>query len=82
MTPSPWKINIDSLLGTYTANLKIVTVKDIEESHPAWFIDLFLVVQDSVFPWKVQELQDNSQPSKQICQDISFAFDEIFPDEL
>ena len=35
------------------------------ESHPARLVNLLLVVQDGVLPWKVEELQDNGQPSEQ-----------------
>ena len=42
----------------------------IVESHPARLVDLLLMVQDGVFPWEVEELQDNGQPSEQECKDM------------
>ena len=36
-----------------------------DETHPAWFVDLLLVVHDSILPGQVQELQDDGQPSGQ-----------------
>ena len=35
------------------------------DTHPAWFVDLLLVVHDSILPGQVQELQDDGQPSGQ-----------------
>ena len=37
------------------------------ETHPPWFVDLLLVVHDSILPGQVQELQDDGQPSKNGC---------------
>ena len=49
-----------------------------KKPHPAGLVDLFLMVQDSVLPGKVEELQDNGQPSEQEFLEVGFALDEIW----
>ena len=47
------------------SNIRLKYGESNAETHPAWFVDLLLVVHDSILPGQVQELQDDGQPSGQ-----------------